>query len=678
MKTAHVRIASVLILLCCSLFGQAQQTVATSTNVVVPTLVSFSGMLAGSNGKPQSGITGVTFSLYAEQAGGAPLWLETQNVQPDRNGNYTVMLGSTTSQGLPSSLFVSGQARWLQVQAQGQEPQPRIMLLSVPYALKAGDAQTLNGQTASSFMLAPAASQPGVSPSPQATNITGSGTKDYLSMFTGTTTIGNSKVYQDASGDIGIGTTSPTATLDVKGDVTVAASGTTLTASGGKTGVSGTGSSYGVEGSSPDGTGVYGASGSMGVEGSGAIGVYGTSPNFYGVEGTSTSGYGVYGTSSSLYGVVGESSTSTGVYGTSTSGTGVYGTSSSGVAAGVYGYNTGGGVGVNGYSAGTGAGVYGSSKSGDGVVGSSGGTAAGTAAVYGSTTGSTSNVTYGVVGNNSGTNVGVGVYGQDSTTEKESNTGSSLSGVYGAGVWGDGGKDWESELGNNGVIGTADDGQGVMAFNNSNSYYPLKAINYNSSGPLFNVSNPAGNFCNINGNGDINCTGSKSAIVPIDGGQRKVALYAIESPKNWFEDFGSAHLSNGAAVVTIDPEYAQTVNTELEYHVFLTPNGDCKGLYIRQRTPASFEVRELGGGTANIEFSYRIVALRKNYENIRLADHTNDPNPMKEVKALMEKRGTSGTPFGFQTPKLNAPKLPAATPVPRPLAQLNTLTPVFK
>jgi len=43
-------------------------------------------------------------------------------------------------------MFASGQARGLEVQAEGQEPQPRVMLLSVPYALKAGDAQTLGGQ----------------------------------------------------------------------------------------------------------------------------------------------------------------------------------------------------------------------------------------------------------------------------------------------------------------------------------------------------------------------------------------------------------------------------------------------------------------------------------------------------------------------------------------------------
>jgi hypothetical protein len=40
--------------------------------------------------------------------------------------------------------------------------------------------------------------------------------------------------------------------------------------------------------------------------------------------------------------------------------------------------------------------------------------------------------------------------------------------------------------------------------------------------------------------GNLGCTGSKSAVVPVDGGTRKVALYAVEAPENWFEDIGSA------------------------------------------------------------------------------------------------------------------------------------------
>lgn len=92
-----------------------------------------------------------------------------------------------------------------------------------------------------------------------------------------------------------------------------------------------------------------------------------------------------------------------------------------------------------------------------------------------------------------------------------------------------------------------------------------------------------------------------------------VAMSAIESPQNWFEDAGEAELVNGAAVVQLDPTYTQTVNTEMKYQVFLTPCGDCKGLYATNRTPNSFEVHELGGGTASLSFGYRIMALRKKY-----------------------------------------------------------------
>jgi len=63
----------------------------------------------------------------------------------------------------------------------------------------------------------------------------------------------------------------------------------------------------------------------------------------------------------------------------------------------------------------------------------------------------------------------------------------------------------------------------------------------------------------INENGDMAATGTKTALVTTqDYGQRK--LYAMESPQSWFEDFGSAQVVNGQAMVPIEPIFAQTVN----------------------------------------------------------------------------------------------------------------------
>lgn len=158
----QVLVGSILaFVLCCTNLSAAQQSGTLSSSAIVPTLVKYGGTLLDSNGKPLSGTVGVTFLLYKDEQGGAPLWLETQNVTPDKDGHYTVVLGSTKSEGLPADLFALGEARWLAVQAQGQAEQPRVLLLSVPYALKAGDAQTLGGLPASAFMLAGAMSNGG-------------------------------------------------------------------------------------------------------------------------------------------------------------------------------------------------------------------------------------------------------------------------------------------------------------------------------------------------------------------------------------------------------------------------------------------------------------------------------------------------------------------------------------
>src|SRR5579864_7875659 len=132
--------------------GQSQ----TLTNVPtahVPSLVKFAGVLKDDAGHPKTGVAGITFALYKDQQGGVPLWVETQNVQADASGRYTVMLGSTKSDGLPLEFFSSNEARWVGVQLQGQNEEPRVLLASAPYAMKAADAETLGGKPASAYLL---------------------------------------------------------------------------------------------------------------------------------------------------------------------------------------------------------------------------------------------------------------------------------------------------------------------------------------------------------------------------------------------------------------------------------------------------------------------------------------------------------------------------------------------
>jgi trimeric autotransporter adhesin len=213
----------------------AQTSSSSSAMAQVPPLIQFSNVAMDGNGKPLTGVVGITFSLYQEQQGGSPLWLETQNVQPDATGHYSITLGSTTSQGLPTSIFASGEAHWLGVQVQGQEEQPRVLLVSAPYALKAGDAATIGGLPPSAFVLAPPTNGSGgngasasngtiLIPAAEAGSLISpkslpAGTANYIPVWTSPKTAGNSVVYQANGKSIGVGTTTPCATLDVNGNI---------------------------------------------------------------------------------------------------------------------------------------------------------------------------------------------------------------------------------------------------------------------------------------------------------------------------------------------------------------------------------------------------------------------------------------------------------------------------
>jgi hypothetical protein len=183
----------------------------------------------------------------------------------------------------------------------------------------------------------------------------------------------------------------------------------------------------------------------------------------------------------------------------------------------------------------------------------------------------------------------------------------------------------ESETGLELASPTGDDGSiysersvsssDLLVFSNDEIWFHLDEDNNSPS--EFRVYNGANAVaCGINEIGNLFCAGTKSAVTAVNGQER--LLYAIESPGVWFEDFGNSSLQNGSRIVTIDPMFAQTVNLNVDYHVFVTPLGDCNGLYVSSKTANGFEVRELGGGTSNVTFDYRLVAKRTGHESKRM------------------------------------------------------------
>lgn len=278
-----------------------------------------------------------------------------------------------------------------------------------------------------------------------------------------------------------------------------------------------------------------------------------------------------------------------GTYGYSAKQAGVYGIGGSGTSlsylpggpSGVYGT---GPTGVYGYAVGASA--------GDGVVGTT--TASSMSGVYGYATNS-----YGVTGRSTNT-FGVQAVGGGDASTADAIGDLLLGGLYGE-IF---------------ASGTG----GMDLYSNYDIRMHLDRDN-NSSDEWFRVYNGAGNdVFHVTQTGNMVAAGTKSAVVATEHYDTR-ALYALESPEVWFEDFGAALLVDGKATVVFESIFAETVNLKEDYHVFVTPL--CQEpalLFVTSKTGASFTVQgvTLGNQPSSCDFDYRVVAKRLGYENERL------------------------------------------------------------
>ena len=210
-------------------FAQSAQS---APSVTVPRLIQITGVFQPVDGQPPSAVEIVTLSVYAEADGGLPVWQERQTVAIDKiTGRFTLLLGASDPAGIPPEVFASGDGQWMSLlfERAGEREQPRVRIASVPYALKASDAETLGGLPASAYLRAPtAASADGVNRETStmtSTAVTAAeapslaavlpGTTNYLAKYVnGGADVGNSAVYetptaQVPTGAVGIGTTIP-------------------------------------------------------------------------------------------------------------------------------------------------------------------------------------------------------------------------------------------------------------------------------------------------------------------------------------------------------------------------------------------------------------------------------------------------------------------------------------
>lgn len=253
--------------------------------------------------------------------------------------------------------------------------------------------------------------------------------------------------------------------------------------------------------------------------------------------------------------------------------------------AGVYGENAGAGQGILGQNMSTGAGVYGINNSvGAGGIGVAG-LSANNVGVRGQTNAASA---AGVVGASINAS-GVGVIGLGNITA-HNNIGAGT-GVIGQGT-------------NFGVIGYA-----------ATSASPVTT---NIWGGYFDYLPGANTFAYIAGRSGttdygILSTGVKSTMVQDEEGNNRI-MYCTEAPEVLFQDVGTGQLVNGRAHITIDPLLARNIHVSESkpLKVFIQLEGDCKGVFVTNKSAAGFDVVELQGGASNTPFTYQLIANRAN------------------------------------------------------------------
>lgn len=124
--------------------------------------------------------------------------------------------------------------------------------------------------------------------------------------------------------------------------------------------------------------------------------------------------------------------------------------------------------------------------------------------------------------------------------------------------------------------------------------------------------------------GDLEVRGTKSRVARTENFSDRL-LYCYETPTPMFGDLGCGTTNDrGIAIVDIDPAFSETINSGIEYQVFLQKEGD-GDIWVAKKDTEFFMVR----GTPNLKFSWEVKCIQKSFEHLRLDE--------KEVQEAAQK-----------------------------------------
>ena len=118
--------------------------------------------------------------------------------------------------------------------------------------------------------------------------------------------------------------------------------------------------------------------------------------------------------------------------------------------------------------------------------------------------------------------------------------------------------------------------------------------------------------------GSLSVAGTKNRIIDTENYDTR-KQYCYETATPYFGDIGSGCTDNtGKCYIDINDIFSETVNTGVEYQVFLQKEGQ-GDIWVEEKTDSYFVVK----GTENLKFSWEIKAIQKDYEFERLEKFDN-------------------------------------------------------
>jgi hypothetical protein len=166
---------------CILLIALCLVLVAPSLLAQAPRLLNYQGKLLTKSGAAEGSFS-ITFAIYPNYTGGTALWVERHANVNIVNGVFNVLLGNIKP--FPENLFTGSSDRYLGITVDGEaEMRPRLRFTSTAYALSAGHADSAS---------------------------IGSGDRDWV--------VSGKNMHAAVSGNVGIGTISPSEKLVVGDD----------------------------------------------------------------------------------------------------------------------------------------------------------------------------------------------------------------------------------------------------------------------------------------------------------------------------------------------------------------------------------------------------------------------------------------------------------------------------